>query len=96
MIKVELAKYPVLRQLMGKYRLNAGDIATIINKSHRQTINKLNQTESPRGKKLLFDIQEAYDLVDFFRKQGEIKLTSEILFFASEFSNKNNNETKSA
>lgn len=83
-----VVKYHVLRQLMAKYGLKIGDIAEIIGKSYRQTIKKMNKDVSPNGSISMFDINEAYKIVKYFRAKGEC-VTVDAIFFGDMFSNEN-------
>jgi DNA-binding XRE family transcriptional regulator len=80
--------YRSLRQLMAKHGLNKGDIASIIGKSYRQTLKKMNKEKSKSGKIAKFDIDEAEKVVRFFQAKDE-KVTVDYIFFDQPFSNEN-------
>lgn len=73
--------FPVLLQLLAKHGMNRQHVAEIIHRSYRQTIKKL-------SKQAPFDIEEARNIVVFFRGLGD-NVSVESIFFDEAVSNEN-------
>lgn len=57
--------YPNLRSFMKRHGLTIGDIAKTVKKSYPATHQKINRKSTKHGKVALFDIEEAYAIVNF-------------------------------